>query len=71
MKELEGLDVSILINNVGISNIGYFHEIPDTRIMNEININVVAMTMMSHHLIEKMLKRNYRSAIINLSSFGG
>jgi len=24
---LEGLDVSILVNNVGISNIGNFHEI--------------------------------------------
>ena len=24
-RQLEGLDISILVNNVGISNIGYFH----------------------------------------------
>ena len=25
MSQLEGLDISILVNNVGISNIGYLH----------------------------------------------
>ena len=25
MSQLEGLDISILVNNVGVSNIGYFH----------------------------------------------
>ena len=68
-KELDGLDISILVNNVGISNIGYFHEIPDKRILNEINVNIIPMTMMSHNIIPQMLKRKHRSAIINISSF--
>ena len=68
-KELDGLDISILVNNVGISNIGYFHEIPDKRILNEINVNIIPMTMMSHNVIPQILKRKHRSAIINISSF--
>jgi len=57
------------VNNVGISNIGYFHSIADKRIMNEINVNIISMTMMSHYMIPLMLKRQHRSAIINISSF--
>ena len=63
------MDVSILVNNVGISNIGFFHEIADKRIINEINVNIVTMAMMSHHMIGRMLKRKQRSAIVNISSF--
>ena len=44
MHELKGLDVSILVNNVGISNIGVFHEIPSKRIANELIINIYPMT---------------------------
>ena len=60
---------SILINNVGISNIGYVHEIADQRLLDEININCVPMVMMTNHIIPHMLKREKRSAIINISSF--
>ncbi len=61
--------LDILVNNVGISNIGNFHEIPDKRILNEVNVNVLAMTMMTHCMLPKMLNRKHRSAIINVSSF--
>lgn len=37
--------------------------------MNEINVNIVSMAMMSHHMIPLMLKRKQRSAIVNISSF--
>jgi 17beta-estradiol 17-dehydrogenase / very-long-chain 3-oxoacyl-CoA reductase len=37
--------------------------------MNEINVNIISMTMMSHILITKMIQRSKRSAIINISSF--
>jgi short-subunit dehydrogenase len=71
MQGLNGLDVSILVNNVGISNIGVFHEIPAKRILNEINVNILPMTFLSHFLIPKLLARERRSAIINLSSVAG
>ena len=37
--------------------------------LNEINVNIVPMTMMSHFMIPRMLKRKERSAIVNISSF--
>ena len=71
MHELKGLDVSILVNNVGISNIGVFHEIPSKRIANELIINIFPMTFLTHYLIPQFLKRERRSAVINLSSVAG
>ena len=68
LEQLQGLDVSILVNNVGVSNIGYFHEIPEQRLWNEININVLPMTFLSYGLVPVLLGRDRRSAIINVSS---
>ncbi len=50
-------NLSILVNNVGISNIGYTHEIPDQRLMNEITINCIPCVLMSNYAIPHMLKR--------------
>lgn len=48
---------------------GYVHEIPDQRLLNEITINCVPLVLMSNYAIPHMLKREKRSAIINVSSF--
>ena len=48
---------SILVNNVGISNIGYLHELPDKRLFDEININCVPMVLMTNYIVPFMLKR--------------
>lgn len=68
-KELEPIDVGILINNVG-----RFHEYPDTLdnipedlIWDVININVGAVTILSRMVIPKM-KENRRGIIVNVSS---
>ena len=71
MSQLEGLDISILVNNVGISNIGYLHEIPEQRLWNEINVNVLPMTFLTYWLVPLLLEREKRSAIINVSSVAG
>lgn len=71
MHELKGLDISILVNNVGISNIGVFHEIPSKRIANELIVNIFPMTFLTHYLVPQLLKRERRSSVINLSSVAG
>ena len=48
---------------------GYLHEIPDKRLINEININCVPMTLMTNYIVPYMLRREKRSAIINVSSY--
>ena len=72
LKGIEGLDVSILINNVGTGVPPMsFHLAPEKAILNTIIVNTVPMTIMSRRLIPSMLKRTKKSAIINLSSITG
>ena len=71
MEQLRDIDVGILVNNVGMSNIGYLHEIAPGRLLNEINVNCVPMTILSGMVIQRMLQREQRSAIINISSVAG
>jgi 17beta-estradiol 17-dehydrogenase / very-long-chain 3-oxoacyl-CoA reductase len=68
-KELEPLDVGILVNNVG-----RFHDYPDTLdkisedlIWDVININIGAVTILSRMIIPKM-KQKRKGIIVNVSS---
>lgn len=51
--------------------VGYLHEIAPGRLLNEINVNCVPMTILSGMVIQRMLQREQRSAIINISSVAG
>lgn len=68
-RELEHIDVGILVNNVG-----RMYEFPDTLdkidddlIWQIININIGAVTMMSRMIVPRM-KNNRRGIIVNVSS---
>jgi short-subunit dehydrogenase len=50
---------------------GKFHEISSQSVKDEINVNVLPISLLTHELLPKMLKRELRSAIINLSSVAG
>lgn len=63
-------DISILVNNVGILNRGFFKDYSIEYVRDVINVNILSQAMMTKVLINKMLARKTKSAIINLSSFG-
>lgn len=68
-KELEGIPVGILVNNVG-KMYDYPDElakVPEDILWDLININVAACTMMCRMLIDQM-KKNGKGAIVNISS---
>lgn len=67
-NEIADLDISFLINNVGIDNCQPFIKTPPEILQNLININCFPVYLLSHHLIPRMLTRSKKSAIINLSS---
>ena len=51
MRELEGLDVSILVNNVGTFNIGFYKSLTSSEINKEAILNLVPITMLSRYLV--------------------
>lgn len=64
------LDISVLVNNVGIDSIERFDELSADYIEKTIVVNCWAMTFMMKALVKQMATRN-RSSIINLSSMIG
>ena len=62
---IEGLDV--LINNAGFATIGPFAGVPLEKSMRMFHLHATACVMLTHAVLEGMLRRR-RGAIINLSS---
>jgi len=68
-KELEGLDISILVNNVGRAlPPGPLHSTTEKDVVNTVAVNILPMTLLTRRIVPGMLKRTQRSAIINLAS---
>ena len=68
-KEIKNLDISILINNIGISQRELFINYSLEFIMDTININIVSQSLLTKIFINKLLNRNKKSAIISMSSY--
>ncbi|KZV57697.1 very-long-chain 3-oxoacyl-CoA reductase 1 [Dorcoceras hygrometricum] len=66
---IEGLDVGILVNNVGISYpfARFFHEVDEKLMHDLIRINVEGTTRVTHAVLPGMVKRK-RGAILNMGS---
>lgn len=68
-EAIEGLDIGVLINNVGISYpyARFFHEVDEELLKNLIKINVEGTTKVTQAVLPVMLKRK-RGAIVNIGS---
>jgi 17beta-estradiol 17-dehydrogenase / very-long-chain 3-oxoacyl-CoA reductase len=66
---LRGLDVGVLVNNVGASYpyARYFHEADEELVRKLIRLNVEAVTRVTHAVLPGMLERR-RGAIMNMGS---
>ncbi|XP_009768596.1 very-long-chain 3-oxoacyl-CoA reductase 1 [Nicotiana tabacum] len=70
IKEIiEGLDVGVLINNVGVSYpyARFFHEVDDKLLADLIKVNVEGTTKVTQAVLPGMLKRK-KGAIVNIGS---
>ncbi|KAH9625121.1 hypothetical protein KSS87_005826 [Heliosperma pusillum] len=68
-ESIEGLDVGVLINNVGVSYpyARYFHEVEEDLLKNLIKVNVEGISKVTHAVLPNMIKRR-KGAIVNIGS---
>lgn len=69
-RELDGVDVSILVNNVGTARNAPLENQSFSDLTHQINININAQTFMSMFVLPKLLSRSdgkNKSAMINVS----
>lgn len=68
-KGISGLDVGVLINNVGLGYRypRYFHELPDSEVQDLLTLNIDSTVWMTRMVLPGMLERK-RGAIVNMSS---
>jgi len=75
-EQIKDLDISILINNVGVADLNVYHQTPEDVLENLLAVNIFPQQILTRKLINKLLERNknnikYKSAIINISSMAG
>jgi short-subunit dehydrogenase len=63
----EGLEVSVLVNDAGAGEYGYFTETDLEKEDRIIQLNIVSLVHLTKHFLRAMLKRN-RGKIMNLAS---
>jgi short-subunit dehydrogenase len=63
-------DVEFLINNAGFGGFGKFHERPIEREIEMMQLNMIALTELTHLLLPHMISKNY-GRILNVASTAG
>jgi short-subunit dehydrogenase len=64
------IEIDLLINNAGLGDYGSFATSPSERDDEMLQVNVVALTRLTHCLLPQMISRK-RGAILNVSSSAG
>lgn len=62
-----GIEIEYLINNAGFGALGKFHELDLNRQISMINLNITALTALTHLFLPEFVKRN-SGKILNTSS---
>ena len=63
-------EIDILVNNAGFGLFGYFNETDLDRELEMINVNVMALHILSKYFLKDMMKKN-KGYILNVSSSAG
>lgn len=67
LRQLDGRNVDLLVNNAGIGSHGAFAELPAEREIGQVELNCVAVVQLAHAVLPGMLARRH-GAIVNMAS---
>jgi short-subunit dehydrogenase len=67
-SQLKALDVSILVNNVGINSPGFLTKVSAEELQRILTVNIWPQVRLTHALLPKLSERRYPSAVISISS---
>lgn len=66
----ESIEINFLVNNAGLGDHGPFHSGSWTRVREMLDLNITALTHLTHLLVNRMIVRG-RAAVLNVSSIAG
>ncbi len=67
MKQLEGKDLDVVVNNAGFGWSGAFAEMPEERAQAMLSLNIEVLTLLTRKLLPQLLKRG-AGRILNVAS---
>lgn len=67
LEEIGDTQVDVLVNNAGVAHSGNFAQQSSDEIDNLLNLNIVALTQLTHRILPQMLKRG-AGRILNVAS---
>lgn len=67
-NQIKDVDVSLLINNVGVGHSHYLTKLSESQLKELITVNCVPTTILSRNFVERFVKRDQKSCLITLSS---
>jgi len=70
LRDLDGADVDVLINNAGYGLHGEFVDMDEAKLIGMLQLNVVSLTHLTRLLLPGMLRRR-RGSILNVASTAG
>ncbi len=65
--ELADVPIDVLVNNAGFGTTGAFHELPVQREVDQVQVNVTALTALTGHFLPGMVSRG-RGQVLNIAS---
>lgn len=68
MEQIDSLDISVLVNNVGTATVKKFVDCTESEITAMTLVNTLPAVMLTRKLINRLSKRLHKSAIINVAS---
>ena len=70
MRNLDGADIDVLVNNAGYGLHGEFIDMDEAKLIGMLQLNVVALTHLTRLLLPGMVRR-HRGRILNVASTAG